>query len=137
MKNFILVFTFSTILAFAQIPAEKFSNKLKNYLSKSKSDTELLVWIFFSDKGPKIESHLSKPQAILSQKSIQRRAKLKENKSLLDETDVPISQNYIQQIEAKGFKLKQKSKWLNGIISYSPHSSLDAFSILPSVKHSY
>ncbi|NWF88176.1 MAG: S8 family peptidase [Ignavibacteriaceae bacterium] len=134
MKNFILVFTFSTILAFAQIPAEKFSNQLKNYLSKSKSDTELLVWIFFSDKGPKIESHLSKPQTILSQKSIQRRAKLKENKSLLDETDVPISQNYIQQIEAKGFKLKQKSKWLNGISGYLRHSSLDAVSNLPFVK---
>jgi hypothetical protein len=79
-------------------------------------------WVWFTDKGNgipasgKLNKSVTAYQTaleILSPKSLQRRAKVLPQESLLDAADVPVSQSYIQQIKQAGGELHQQSRWFN------------------------
>ncbi len=68
------------------------------------------AWVYFKDK-PNAAAALSNPLTILTQRSLDRRAK---QGIVLDDKDVPVYQPYIEQILAtNGIVVKAKSKWLN------------------------
>ena len=46
---------------FAQSSIEKFTPQLDAVVSIANQDEELLVWVFFSDKGEDTQNYLSKP----------------------------------------------------------------------------
>ncbi|MBB1644993.1 S8 family serine peptidase [Sphingobacterium sp. UME9] len=67
--------------------------------------------LVLKDKG--ISSHtLNKPETFLSEKAIQRRQK---QNIAIDNSDLPISEDYLNQIEKIGCKIVTKSKWLNTV----------------------
>ncbi len=134
MRFSILTTLLISMTTFAQTPIEKFSNQLKHQLSKSTSISELQVWIFFNDKGSEADSYLLKPGSVVSEKSLQRRSKVFTSYALLENTDLPVSASYIKQVQSAGFKLKQKSKWFNGVSGYASVSVLNVISTLPFVK---
>ncbi len=70
------------------------------------------AWVYFVDK-PNAATYLANPLTMLSQRALDRRA----TQNLpLDESDVPISNTYINSIIAiNGIQVKAKSKWLNAI----------------------
>ncbi len=129
----ILIVLFS-VTTFAQSPVEKFTDQLKHQTVNSSTDAEVLVWIIFKDKGSKSDFFLSKPETVVSKKSLERRLKVFTSKSVLENTDLPVSSNYIEQVQSLGFKVKQKSKWFNGVSGYASVSVLNAISALPFVK---
>ena len=129
----ILIFLISA-MTFAQSPVEKFTDQLKHQTVNSSTDTEVLVWIIFKDKGSKSDLFLSKPETIVSKKSLERRLKVFTSKSVLEDTDLPVPSDYIEQVQSLGFKVKQKSKWFNGVSGYASVSVLNAISALPFVK---
>ena len=130
---FTLILFFST-LTFAQAPVEKCTNQLKQQMLNSAQNSEILVWIIFKDKGPHSDAYLSFPQNVVSEKSLQRRTKVFDSNSLLEQTDLPVYSNYIEQVESLGFRLKQKSKWFNAVSGYIPISALNSISVLPFVN---
>ena len=70
------------------------------------------AWVFFADK-PQANSYLTNPLSMLSQRALDRRARLGIS---LDQTDVPVDSYYIEQIrQATGITYKAKSKWLNAV----------------------
>jgi len=70
------------------------------------------AWVYFKDK-PDATADLANPIVMLSQRSLDRRAK---QGIAIDSKDVPISLSYINQIKgAFGIAVKAKSKWLNAI----------------------
>lgn len=117
MKNIILMLVLLTSI-YPQSVVEKFSPELQTKLNSINSSEKILVWIYFTDKGNSIENFLNNPALVVSEKSLQRRAKLN-NESLIDVTDLPVNQNYIEELQTIGFQLKQKSKWLNAISGYA------------------
>jgi len=70
-----------------------------------------LVFVFFKDK-PNKTSFYANPLSELSQKSLDRRAKLG---IPLTDQDAPIEQSYIQNVKNLGFSVTDYSKWLNGV----------------------
>lgn len=134
MKNLFLFVIFLSEITLAQVPLEKFTDQLKLYAAKSPQNSEVLVWLTFKDKGPNAEQNFSSPQSIVSEKSLQRRAKVFKINSLLDASDLPIYTNYLNAVEAKGFELKHKSKWLNSVSGYIQLSELNSIAILPFVQ---
>lgn len=67
--------------------------------------------LVLKDKGT--SSHtLNKPETFLSEKAIQRRQK---RNIAIDNSDLPISEDYLNQIEKIGCKIVSKSKWLNTV----------------------
>lgn len=132
MKKLILLLVLLSIeLIYSQSVIEKISPSVELKLGKLNQTEKILVWIYFADKGNSLESYYSNPKLIVSEKSLQRRAKLN-LESLIDFSDLPVNQNYISQLQAQGFILKQKSKWLNAVSGYA-----DKFTIEKLVRNNF
>lgn len=69
-------------------------------------------FVKFTDKSGSSYS-VSNPAAFLSAKAINRRTS---HGITIDETDLPVNQTYINQVNATGAQVFQRSKWLNGVI---------------------
>jgi hypothetical protein len=79
-------------------------------------------WVAFSDKNNTTFS-LSKPEALLSVRAIERR--IRQNIAI-DSLDLPVNPNYISEVLKLGVGFVHASKWLNGI---TVKSEIDSFSI--------
>lgn len=120
---FIILFS-ATLLA--QNNTQKYSANLKNQISGLSNDETVLVWVFFKDKGLSLSKYYQNAQTVVSEKSLQRRSKVLPKSDLIDFSDLPVNQNYINQLETLNIHVKQKSKWLNGISAFIPKSLLPA-----------
>lgn len=68
--------------------------------------------MYFNDK-PDAAFYLSNPLQMLSQRALDRRTA---QGIILDNTDAPIAQTYIDQVTAAtGITVMAKSKWLNAL----------------------
>jgi len=121
-------------MIFAQSSVEKFTPQLGAVISNVNQDEKVLVWIFFNDKGNETQNYFQKPSTVVSEKSLKRRAKVLSEDKLISTTDLPVNQNYIEQIQSLGFQLKQKTKWFNGISGWITKAELLQIANLPFVR---
>lgn len=76
------------------------------------SQTFTKYWVKFKDKNGSPYT-VGNPSAYLSAKSIARRT----NQGItIDMTDIPVNQTYINQVNATGAQVFQRSKWMNAAI---------------------
>ena len=129
----ISIILFAGIL-FAQSSVEKFTPQLNDVIDNSNQSEELLIWVFFSDKGNETQNYFQKPSTVVSEKSLKRRAKVLSDDKLISTSDLPVNHSYIEQIQSLGFQLKQKSKWFNGVSGWASKDELAQFANLPFVK---
>ena len=135
MKFFIvLISILMTASIFAQTDFNKGTKQLNDLLSASSDEDELLVWIFFNDKGENTDHYFRNPESVVSDKSLKRRAKVLPPDELISEMDLPVYSEYIEKVVSLGFRMKQKSKWLNGISGYATKSEIGLISQLSTVK---
>jgi subtilisin family serine protease len=126
MKRFILAFVcFGFIGVFAQNPLEKISPKLQQKMQLDSQADKYLIWVYFTDKGNNVESYYSNPQRVVSQKSLERRAKVLSESHLIDFTDLPVNQTYVSILNKNGFELKQKSKWFNAVSGFASRNEIN------------
>lgn len=90
------------------------------------------AWVYFTDK-PDANFYLANPLQMLSQRALDRRT----NQGIaLDNTDVPISTNYINQISASsGITVMAKSKWLNALHIRGSITDIQALTNFTFVDH--
>ncbi|MBR6179478.1 MAG: S8 family serine peptidase [Bacteroidales bacterium] len=74
------------------------------------------------------------PQAFLSQKALDRRAKYK---IPITEQDIPVNQAYIDKLTEMGFIVRGKSKWLNCVWVECPEEKLEELKSLSFVDYNY
>jgi len=129
----ITVILFAGIL-FAQSSIEKFTPQLNRVVSVADQNEELLVWVFFSDKGDNSQNYFNNPISVVSEKSLKRRAKVFGENNLLTQRDLPVNQSYVDQLNSLGFQVKQKTKWFNGVSGLATKSELAQFANLSCVK---
>ena len=129
-----IVFLFSASALFSQNALNKISSRLSEKISGAKANETELVWIFFTDKGKSLNKYFENPSSVVSPKSLARRAKYYKGRPLIDESDIPVNQDYIEQVEKLGVKLKHKTKWFNGISAYVKKEVIEQIALLPFVK---
>lgn len=135
MKFFIvLISILMSVSIFAQTNFDKGTTQLNDLLSASSDKDELLVWVFFNDKGDNTAHYFTNPESVVSEKSLKRRAKVLPPDELISEMDLPVNSEYIEKVVSLGFKVKQKSKWFNGVSGYVTKSELGLISQLSTVK---
>ncbi len=135
MKRFILAFVcFGFIGVFAQNPLEKISPKLLQKMQSDSQTDKYLIWVYFTDKGNNLESYYSNPQAVVSKKSLERRAKVLSESDLIDFADLPVNQSYVSLLNQNGFELKQKSKWFNAASGYATLNQINQIAQIPFVR---
>ncbi len=90
------------------------------------------AWVFFNDK-PNEATYLANPLTMLTQRSLDRRTT---QNIALDYVDVPISNSYINQIDAiTGIEVKAKSKWLNAVHVLGSETDINNLEALSIVNH--
>lgn len=90
-----------------------------------------IYWVQFTDKANSPYS-IDNPEAYLSQRALDRRARLGIE---IDEYDIPVNPQYLQAVADCGAQLLNPSKWLNGVSIYTSSSSvIDAINALDFVE---
>ncbi len=89
------------------------------------------AWVYFTDK-PDAATYLANPLSMLTQRSLDRRTA---QGIALNTTDVPIAQNYINQVvAATGITVMAKSKWLNALHVRGAQADIQALTSLSFVS---
>jgi len=86
--------------------------------------------VFFTDKDNSSYS-INNPETFLSDKAITRRTK---HNILVDETDLPINENYVLALKNLGVATYHQTKWLNGILVEMLPGLVDDVELLPFVN---
>ena len=135
MKFFITILSIlMSVSVFAQTNLSKGTTQLNDLLNASSDEAELLVWVFFNDKGDNTSHYFASPESVVSEKSLKRRAKVLPPDELISEMDLPVNNEYIKKVVSLGFEVKQKSKWFNGVSGHVTKSELGLISQLSTVK---
>lgn len=110
---------------------------VQNVFAEKSEDETGIVWIFFTDKGIFTEeTYADKCRQIevsLSERVRWRRGKVNGTR-LVDFHDLPVHDEYIEEILASGAKHRTTTKWFNGISVEISLSSLDTIASLPFVR---
>jgi serine protease AprX len=120
--------------AFAQQPLNKLTPALQTRVTNASADEELLVWIYFTDKGENTDYYLNHPLTVVSEKSLKRREKVLSQSAPLTVKDLPVSSAYLSQVKALGLNVKWPSKWLNAVSGTLNKSAVNEIAALPFVK---
>ena len=90
-----------------------------------------IYWVQFTDKNDSPYS-IDVPEAFLSQRALDRRARLGIE---IDEYDLPVNPQYLQAVADCGAELINPSKWLNGVsVHVTDAAVIDAINALPFVE---
>ena len=135
MKRFILAFVcFGFIGVFAQNQLEKIAPKLQLKMQLDSEANKDLIRVYVTNKGNNLGSYYSNPQTVVSQKSLDRRAKVLDRSNLINFSDMPVNQNYINELIANGFILKHRSKWFNAVSGYVTKDQINEIAQITSVE---
>jgi subtilisin family serine protease len=121
-------------LLFSQNTLTKLTQAVNVAVSQASDNDAVHVWVFFKDKGTALSKASAQPELYLSRKSIERR-KLRGSSALIEESDLPVNQSYIKNIESRGASIRQISKWFNGISIIVPKKALIDIASLQEVKN--
>jgi len=103
----------------------KISKNLSLLLNDMQQNEKVLIWISFTDKGENSSSLLADPETLVTKRSLDRRKKVKPAGKLVDLTDIPVSTNYISDLQNSGIEVKQKSRWFNRISCYADKDQIN------------
>jgi len=95
-------------------------------------------YIYFKDKGIKKTETLNKfsneyQKAVesLSEQSIQRRIKTLGEENIVNYDDLPIQQNYLNELKTLGIKIENELTWFNAVTAYLSESQKNYIRTLP------
>ena len=92
------------------------SATLKRFLSGFSSEDSVKVWVFFTDKGIFSQQQYQQAKATfkssLTSSALKRRSK---NRVEIDFLDLPINQDYVNEVLRLGGELHKRSRWLNAV----------------------
>ncbi|MBL8008275.1 MAG: hypothetical protein JNJ56_12155, partial [Ignavibacteria bacterium] len=131
MKRLSIISVLLLLISFHFYSFNLLPEKFGRLLSKAVNETgrnNFTVWIYLSDKGPGALSKLSNPLNLVTQRSLDRRKKVKDLSSIVDMTDVPVYSGYISSLENKVIKIRNKSRWLNSVSAVVDRSMLNEIS---------
>jgi len=98
------------------------------------------AWIYFSDKPAASGASLQKARQILTERSVQRRLKVKELGNVINFSDMPVESRYIEQIQPYISRLRACSRWFNAVsveTDYNLLKEIRQFSFVRDIKPVY
>lgn len=118
MKKYLISLTFFAVIGLIVFSFKTNSSKVGPMLSGVMERTnynKFTVWVYFKDKGPNALAKLNNPLEIVSQRSLDRRSKVKPAGQLLDYSDIPLYSVYVNEVSSKVSKVRHNIKWLNSM----------------------
>lgn len=106
--KFLIILALMTFSVFAN---GKLGEKLRTALVTAQEN--FIVWIYFTDKGPDAMKKLINPLEFVTQRSLERRLKIRHHNALVDFTDIPLYEPYVSEVTSRVLKIRTRIKWLN------------------------
>ncbi len=122
-----------------EYPAEapKVDARTQKFLQSVPPDSAIAVWVFFKDKGitssVQYRRALDESTAQLSERSLRRRM-LRGSKAGLDFTDLPVREDYLNQLKNLNMKIRVVSRWLNAASVEANRRQIERLRDLPFVR---
>lgn len=93
-------------------------------------------WFFFRDKGPAAlrKEATEQAKAGLTERALARRAKVARAGALVDESDLPVWNGYLEELAALGIEPAVISRWLNGVSAAATPAQIAAAAKLPFIR---
>ncbi|MBX7045493.1 MAG: S8 family peptidase [Ignavibacteria bacterium] len=133
MKKSYLVVSFTIFViayvfyGFTSHNNSKISFFLNNELADRTNGDNSLIWVYFNDKGA---NTIADAINTLSKESLLRR----KSKGKIDELDIPVYENYVNEVVNTGVTVKQKINMLNAISAYATREQIELITHMPFVK---
>jgi serine protease AprX len=112
----------------------KLDARLADALQLRSADEPIAAWVFFTDKGTHELGHRPVPHSVVSPRAITRRLKVRPLESVVDNTDLPVDERYVAEVSARVVRVRQRSKWFNGVSVLATRSQLEHVAELPFVR---
>jgi subtilisin family serine protease len=96
------------------------------------ADREIVVWVDFIDKS---RGAPAKPaEALVTARSLRRRAKVRPATALVDEQDQPLAVLDLQELAGRVVRIRQCSKWLASASVVATRRQIEALQVWPRVR---
>jgi serine protease AprX len=111
--------------------------KTQRFIDTLPPDSAVAIWVFLRDKG--VESPAQYRRALdefagrLSQRSLRRRM-LRGGMPGLDFTDLPVREEYLNQLKSLNMKIRVVSRWLNAVSAEANRDQIEELEDLPFVR---
>ncbi len=112
----------------------KIGDRLQATLARSGENEQVMAWVFFTDKGTHEMMKAAVPLNVVSERSLQRRLKVRAENELVDYTDLPVEQQYVDELAVHVVRVRQRSKWFNAASVMATRAQLNAVEHLPFVR---
>ncbi len=130
----LFAFALSTSIAAGQHVAP-LGRLLDGYYPRMSAQDTVIVWIYFTDKGPLAEQKMAlAPTAYLSERAIRRREKALQTTQVIDMQDVPIEQSYVDQVKVMVRRFRHQMKWFNTVSAVATKDQIEQLRRLPFVR---
>lgn len=119
------------------VDTPKIDEKTAKFLDSLSPDSISTFWIHFTDKEIDTQSNYKKAIGKLSHQLTprsQERRRLRGKEELFDFTDLPVSTNYVSEVESLCRKVRVVSRWLNAASVEATRTEIQRISELPFVR---
>lgn len=117
----------------------KIDPRLQAALMEKPAEEEINLWVFFTDKGifdeERYRQALAEQEKKLTPRGRARRLRVKDRRSLVDFTDLPLFQQYVQGVLETGVRPRTTSRWLNAVSVKADREQLRRLAELPFVSY--
>ncbi|MBI2417761.1 MAG: S8 family peptidase [Ignavibacteriales bacterium] len=131
-KFFTIIFL--AALSISAQTGQKVSSRLQSLMRQNTSEP-IQVFITFADKKTDLNTARQHPESVVSTKSLERRRKVLPENALIDQSDLPVSAEYISELEQQGIKIRHVLKWFNAVSAEIIPSKISKIASLPFVKN--
>jgi hypothetical protein len=118
MKKYISSIIILVMIAIIAFSFKQGSGKLGPHLTAALENSNadhFIIYIYLMDKGPNAGLMLSNPLSLVTQRSIERRSKVKSPDMIVEMTDVPLYQEYINELASRAINLRNRIKGINAV----------------------
>jgi len=116
------------------VAAAGITPRLQSALTHAKPNDELVLWIYFKDKGARELMKSSVPRSVVSDRSLARRRNVLAADRLVDYTDLPIDERYVEGLRDKVLQVRQRSKWFNAVSVVATPDQIPSIALSPYVR---
>lgn len=130
---FIVLFILGSLTLLADQPT-KIGKMLNEKLPFITTDYQVLVVVYFTDKGNVTKYKGVQAQAFVSERSLNRRLKVRDVSSVIDEYDYPLELSYVRAVEQNVVQLRHQLKWFNAVSAVATKQQIETLCLLPFVR---
>ncbi|MFQ5600264.1 MAG: S8 family serine peptidase [Candidatus Krumholzibacteriia bacterium] len=130
-KRLVLI---SVLLATSASAQGSLSPRLQGIWGELAPDERITAWVYLTDKGAREHMKARVPPDVVSQRSLRRRLKVRPPDQVVDATDLPVDEAYVGIIAEHVERVRQRSKWFNGVSVEATRAQLEELRALPFVR---